>query len=387
MGTAKGPDHPPDFQPEIPQQVPPTEVSSATWNDANKYTDMERVMRFAGVQLPPTWHSGWWFWWIVWRLHFLALCVTEVLFLSEFGFGNGNLANGIVGGLAFGSAALTWVWLPAMWRSIQSTEAGEAYELRRALPMYSISGARSVHLAITFNFVWIGYSVALCLYFLLTEASFYDISAAWFAMTNTPTLSAFILTLSVELEMLEAKVQRLIEAAKAATLTREMYADCLENMKIRNRAWETQLNILFVVTVICSVWQSHLIQNMHDHSISIPGILAFYAKELSAGFLIIFLVMGVNDKADALVSHLAAVPWGAFGSPKESARLDLMFLATTYALKDESFLAFMKGQSDVYPISFYVAGLRLDRKYFIAACTTLFGWIIFKLASSSDSGA
>ena len=86
------------------------------------------------------------------------------------------------------------------------------------------------------------------------------------------------------------------------------------------------------------------------------------------------LVMNVNDSADSLVTILVSSgPWGEYGSPEESRRLDVIHLMTTYSVQPkalEGWFQYLRIEK-FKPIHFNVLHFRVTRDYVLAASFSL----------------
>jgi hypothetical protein len=84
---------------------------------------------------------------------------------------------------------------------------------------------------------------------------------------------------------------------------------------------------------------------------------------------LVVVIQGVNDDADSIISELIKEPWGELGSAEEAGRLDLLFLATTFAVKPEAVVSWWGFMTTprTRPISFRVCTLRITRDFFLAA--------------------
>mmetsp|Transcript_41850 Transcript_41850/g.77483 ORF Transcript_41850/g.77483 Transcript_41850/m.77483 type:complete len:213 (+) Transcript_41850:2-640(+) len=198
-------------------------------------------------------------------------------------------------------------------------------------------------------------------------------------------------------------------AARERRLTRGEYVEVVAYVQNRSLRWQIHLNGLASIAVYCTLGLVVLLrfgvalvrsgtgaggsgddidddefQNDDGGSTGGDGggsdnaqygvyLMAVLGKETCLVFFLLFLVMGVNDNADSIITVLIVEPWGALGSAEEAARLDLLFLATTFAVKPEavvSWWAYMITPR-TRPISFRVCTLRITRDFFLAASVSL----------------
>ena len=107
-------------------------------------------------------------------------------------------------------------------------------------------------------------------------------------------------------------------------------------------------------------------------------------KEVALLFIIMGLVMGVNNHADAITTVLNNAPWGELGSKEENARQDLLWLTTTHSITPEAAASVWKQftMPKTKPISFEVCGIRPTGDLFVASAVSLVGSVVGSLLNS-----
>ena len=97
-------------------------------------------------------------------------------------------------------------------------------------------------------------------------------------------------------------------------------------------------------------------------------------KEPALLFMIIALVVPVNNSADSIVTVLNGELWGAPGSREESTRQDLLHLAAPSSITPEAAASVWKSLTTPRaggPISFRVCGIRPARDVLVAGVASL----------------
>jgi hypothetical protein len=331
----------------------------------------ERILLFTGVAKPSKWYSAWWMCWVGWRLMLFSQLCYSGLVISDFSSLSARTRWIYVSIIcSYGLSALNWYWLPSLW----SEAVGSG-----ALKMTFVEAKSSIRLSLLFIGVWLLYSIFVSSVLAPPVGGPLIIIMSFFFSANVAPCGAFLLVLSVDVTLAQIKVKQLVAAARAKKLTRDMYVECSDYVSERSTRWAKILRFVAILAVYSSVSLLIRIGEISDsnsaldlHRLQEGNDVDVFAKEAAVLFMLLFVVFGLNDDADSIVSELVSEPWGEIGSPEDCARVDLLLLSTTYAVRAEgltSATAFFTARR-TRPISFRVCGVRVTRAYFLTVLTS-----------------
>ena len=368
---------------------------------------------FTGLVAPPSWRSPWCLCYVGWRLATaLCACFSFFSFLTDaLKFSDSNASDNFYENSTF------FIWLPLFVATITASTLywflPERIRELRMLESVPPSGApppchafsRSVlFLPVAFVTIFVMTGLANLLSgslpsppppgHLVSPGSFPGatlILVILFLSTTSATtavLGAFLLTLSVETRLLQSAVESLHEQARTRTLTRGEYLRVAALCERRSDAWCCALWSLAVIAVYFIVAAFFNTVSSYAQSVNdwMFGVNIFF-KEAALLLCILFRTMGVNDPADALVAVLLDDVWAERGAPLECERLDLVFLATTRAIRPEA----LESACDFFttprrqPITFSTGPFRITRTFFLVTSLSLGGSIIGKVITSYSS--
>ena len=350
-------------------------------------TPFRRCLQLAGAEIPSTWCSFWWIPWLWWR--FLVLIATVSIVYNIIWFHNKQpwvtpfyLLPALAANIA---AASGWWWLPGLLKALIAEEDFITLEdAKIATRLYS-----------RFTLFWfvlgIGVTVSRAI---ATESLSITLVVLGLECGSTIILASILLALSIETILAKKEIGQAADAAKKMTLTRQQYDDVVERVSRRSHRWKRPLDGLFLVAVACTfglvLCHMHFYDEDGNPEVSIftrhdddlvsgveinAEITSVLAKESVLLFILMTLVMNVNDAADSIVTVLIrTAPWGPPGSAKEAERLDLVQRATTYSVTPaalESWYAYVTTPR-CHPIRFNMCHLRITGDYVLAASASLF---------------
>jgi len=113
-------------------------------------------------------------------------------------------------------------------------------------------------------------------------------------------------------------------------------------------------------------------------------IVLLMSKEFILLLFLVWQVATLNDEADGIIPFLVIETWGAPGTTRESERLDLLLLATTYALHPnaERSLHDYLTVPPIRPISISLAGVRPTKSYlFLSIFGLIASFVVFSVHS------
>jgi hypothetical protein len=326
------------------------------------------ILLFTGVAKPATWHSAWWLCWVGWRLMLILQLIYTCFLIFWNPISSDYFFVGISSFIAYGPSALNWCWLPGLWAEVvvlgaQTMTANEAKTPTR--------------LSLLFIGFWLMYTIVASSVLAPRVGGLFGVLATAILSSNIAPLGSFLLVLSVDVTLSQIKVKKLVAAARDKKLTRQMYMECTDHVRERSSRWAKPLGLVAITAVYSAVALLIRIGEVSTDTTVDPALqllrefndVDIFGKEATLLFLVIFAVFGLNDDADSIISELVAEPWGEYGSPDEGGRLDLLHLATTYAVRAEglsSATAFFTART-TRPISFRMCGARVTRAYFVAA--------------------
>jgi hypothetical protein len=279
------------------------------------------VLLFSGVTKPPHTCSPWWLCWVGWKLYILftvlmAMAITygqwfQVPYTLELWYIYPMAIASII-------SSTMYVWLPNLLEGIDKTNMTDC-----RVTEADIRSATS--LSIYFIGISLGFGVisATVRYF-KTGSAFISIMDFGMECSTSPVLGAVLLALSLETCLAKKEVQTLIRSAYDQTLTKRDYTDVSELIRKRSKRWTLTLATLvsiaiwnsigLVVSLEYTVGKVNIFHHGDDDLASEVqvDILIFVAliKESILLFLIIFLIMGINDAADSITSILVDNEWG-----------------------------------------------------------------------------
>mmetsp|Transcript_13375 Transcript_13375/g.15923 ORF Transcript_13375/g.15923 Transcript_13375/m.15923 type:complete len:445 (-) Transcript_13375:181-1515(-) len=350
----------------------------------------KHILLFSGITRPSSYFSFWWICYFGWRLlSILSLVLLALTFSTK----------PVIAQLWFFAplffatvaAMAMWYWLPQI--LADALAQGGAYipakDAKKIIKVPTMFISLWLILGIFFSLsrAYVTGRFLPCLFTFCIENS------------TTPILGSVLLALTIETRLAKNEIDMISECAIDRSLTCEMYLDIKDSIKKRSQRWKKSLYILSFTALYCTIgfivtlgylWDDQNNKNKNKDDDDTLGI--FYsdsrssdilldiivaselAKEVALLFIFLFLVMGINDRADSITSILLNSKWGESNDPQEVVRAHLLFLNTTYAPPPEklnswyNFFTF----SDSKPISFSVFGVRVSRRLVVAAVISLF---------------
>ena len=350
------------------------------------------ILLFSGVAPPPSWHSPWMLCRIGWPLLIIFATVFQIVFMvASIQDGAFSLVCSTVGAALLACIAALgcywWLW-PQAHRLIAQETPLPPEQLKDVIRM---SG--------TFIVIWLLIGVGMYAWTTATGqlGTFFIFDAIpifffdWtLIIPLVPALGAMLLVLGMETAHAINTTKGLLQAAENKTLTRSMYTTARDRIYGRSRSWKWSLGVLAAVALYNTI---ALIIVLHTPSIDANFSnrfqediwhVCFLGKETALLFLILVLVVRVNNYADAITTVLNKESWGAPGSKEEVVRLDLLHLTTVNSITPEAAGSMWKSITTAThrPISFRVCGIRPARDVFLAALISLVGSVAGSLLRS-----
>jgi hypothetical protein len=272
-----------------------------------------RCLLFAGIKRPPTRLSPWWLAYIGWRI--VLLCGFISIFSNMVSFRHKKpwlipycLVPSLLASIC---AAMSWYWLPKVKRKLVEQGGPEitSHDANQASRLYIWF--------ITINMT-LGMTIAVLRYLKTDFAVF--LIVIFQQCGTTVILGGVLLLLTIETTLAKKEVRVLLLAARKRKLTRSMYLDGVETIKMRSLRWQYPLNSLAFIAFYCSICliiiQMFLINkgqirtnlySIHDDdeasAIEIEfEIVMILMKEFILLIIFMFLIMGINDEADAITA-------------------------------------------------------------------------------------
>jgi hypothetical protein len=362
------------------------ESISSNYDKKSISLPLRNYLLFTGVERPPTWRSPWWIAWVGWRI--VAVLSFVVTIQNMIGYHNQQqwLFNYYLLPSLFATfaAASSWSWLTNVLRDIEAQGGPEIIE-------EDMTFAKNIFNFFVFSNFFLSFIISC---FKSSRADSTIKSVALFGTIfleccgATVVLGGVLLVLTIETTLAKKEVREVMQAARDQTLTRSFYADAVKSIRLRSLRWQWPLNSLVFVACYCAVCliilqlfmygseghlQHEIFRKQDDDDVSsiLIDIEMFITllKEVFLFFIIAYLIMGINDEADAITAELLSHTWGQIGSPHDCARLDLLFMSKVVAAPLDavkswySFLSVHRKR----PISFFILSLRFTRKYVLAA--------------------
>lgn len=347
---------------------------------------LRKYLLFSGIEKPKTWYSPWWITWIGWRLFVLLSLAATVD--NMIGFHNKkpwlNTFYLLPASVATLTAGCSWFWLPKVLKGLESQKGPPIIDedMSAAKKLFSAFFILNFIAAFTLASIKVSVSISFGLFGII----FLECCGA------TVVLGGVLLVLTIETTLAKKEVAQLLEAAQQCRLTRSIYADGVKSIKLRSDRWQWPLNSLAFVACYCSLCliyvqtiiykngriQTDLFSNRDDDDIAgieiNIEIIVVLMKETLLLFIIMYLIMGINDEADAITAELLESTWGPPGSPHDCARLDLLFTSTTQAAPIKAVKSWYTyfSVSKVRPVSFDVLYFRITRDQVLVVAFSLF---------------
>jgi hypothetical protein len=341
----------------------------------------QNCLLFAGLEKPPDIFSKWWLAWIGWRVCLVGSVFSNFYGILKFEESKPWLTPYFLIPSLFASiiAGISWLWLPGVRRSI----------VEQGGPELTCKDAKSATTLYT-RFITINMTVGVGITISRYIQSNYDALIAclvFFQLCGTTVvLGGVLLVLNIETTLAKKEVREVMQAAREQTLTRSFYSDAVKSIRLRSLRWQWPLNSLVFVACYCAVCliilqffmlsngrvSTSIFHKSDDDEYSAitvdVEVTNLLLKETMLLIIILYLIMGINDEADAITAELLDNNWGLPGSQLDCARLDLLFMSTTVAAPLDAVKSWYSYffTSKLRPISFRVLHLRITREYVLA---------------------
>jgi hypothetical protein len=362
------------------------------WDELEEHPRFRRVLLFAGLVRPPSWWSPWWLCYIGWPLTVLfELSINWFFVVVDRRQGEFYSVDIPV---TFGktiSFSCYW-WLVPKVREL----------IMEDVPLREEQAASLVLMSTAFMVTWllIGFVQWVCDMVVqpslgIVFNAFNYTYVEWIdASATTPILGAVLLVLGIEVTHATNDIKELLQMTRDQTLTREVYVASRNRIRDRSDSWKYSLGLLaiaaFANTVgLITILHSPQVDPYYDDSPKSRAAVDIYhlivsGKDVTMLFVIMALVMQVNDHAGSVNTVLNNERWGDPGSIEDTTRLDLINLTTAHSIEAGAAASIKQylTTSRSRPIAFQVIFVRPDRNLFAAAVVSLFGSLVGSLLNS-----